>query len=180
MASMDFLPPQPKSGPGVPAEDMDFARERGFELSEAVEPGPTVEVRDLFRRLYGASVTGLSASSRLADCVRLRARARGAAGDEDEVAGSIEFRYWPTLGIGYVETIHVTAAMRRRGLGIRLLDFAVALMRRKGSGSVHAFIVSAEGLGLFTGAGFVAEAAEDASLPWRTWASVSLDERTRR
>ncbi|MEE8353843.1 MAG: GNAT family N-acetyltransferase [Dehalococcoidales bacterium] len=180
MASMDFLPPPPKSGPGIPAEDVDFARERGFELADAIEPGPTVEVRDLFRRLYGPPEQGARASPGLADCVRLRAKARGVAGDGDEVAGSIEFRYWPVLGIGYVEAVHVAAAIRRHGLGIRLLEFAVALMRRRGADSVHAFIVSADGLALFTGAGFVAEAAEDASLPWRTWASVSLDERTAR
>ncbi len=175
MASMDFLPPPPKSGRGIPAEDIDFAKERGFELAEAIEPGPTVEVRNLFRRLYGALEETCRTGQEPADCVRLRAKARGVTGDEDEVAGSIEFRYWPVLGIGYVETVHVAAAMRRRGLGIRLLDFAVTLVRRKGSGSVHAFIVSAEGLGLFTRAGFVAEAAENASLPWRTWASVNLD-----
>jgi ribosomal protein S18 acetylase RimI-like enzyme len=175
MAALEFLSPPPKSGRGIPPEDVDFARERGFELADAIEPGPTVEVRDLFRRLYGPPKKGRRASPGLADCVRLRAKARGVAGDADKVTGSIEFRYWPVLGIGYVETVHVAAAIRRRGLGIRLLEFAVDLMRRRGADSVHAFIVSADGLGLFTDAGFVAEAAEDASLPWRTWASVRLD-----
>lgn len=177
---MEFLSQPPKPGSGIPTEDIDFARERGFELTTAIEPGPTVEVRDLFRRLYGAPETKHRTGPGLADCVRLRARARAAAGDQGEVVGSIEFRYWPGFGIGYVETVHVTAAMRRRGLGIRLLEFAISLMRCKGAESVHAFIVSAEGLGLFTDAGFVPETAEDASLPWRTWASVSLDGRAAR
>ncbi len=185
MTALEFLSPPPKSGRGIPAEDVDFARERGFELANAIEPGPTVEVRDLFHRLYGPPKKGSRASPGLADCVRLRAKARGVAGDGgevavDEVAGSIEFRYWPVLGIGYVETVHVAAAIRRRGLGIRLLEFALDLIRRKGADSVHAFIVSADGLGLFTDAGIVAEAAEDASVPWRTWASVRLDGRAAR
>ncbi len=91
MASMDFLPPPPKSGPGIPAEDIDLAGERGFELAEAIEPGPTVEVRDLFRRLYGAPEENRRTSQGPADCVRLRAKARGVAGDED---ASLPWRSW--------------------------------------------------------------------------------------
>lgn len=183
---MYITPPSPEPGQGLPAEDIALAGRHGFSLSETNQPGPTVEVRDLFRRLYGAP----GRSPQPANCIRLRAKAHGAAGTSagDSVDGSIEFRYWPHLGLGYVESVHVNGGMRRGGLGRRLLDFAVELMASKGvgrseacvadneaAGGVHAFIVSPEGLRLFTAAGFVPEPAADAAQPWRSWASLRLD-----
>ncbi len=49
MAGLEFLSQPNKSGSGLPAEDTDFTREHSFELVATIEPGSTVEVRDLFR-----------------------------------------------------------------------------------------------------------------------------------
>ncbi len=160
---------------GMPPEDVATAREYGLEVTKAPEPGPTVEVRELFHRLFGEPQACAEPSPYLATYERLRARIHpeSAGGhDGEDVTGSIEFRYWPTLRLGYIENVHVSTGKRRRGLGVKLVGFAVQHLSRRGSGQIHAFTVSREGSSLFASAGFAAGPPEDEGQPWRRWVSI--------
>jgi ribosomal protein S18 acetylase RimI-like enzyme len=166
------LPPHEEATPELLPEDMAVAREYGVDISVASEPAPAVEARELFRRLYGEPQDCGQPNPYLAACCRLRAKARSKPGDgqrRGEVVGSIEYRCWPSLGLGYIGSVHVSSQMRRRGLGVRLVSFAVEHMRRRGAGSIYAFTVSREGYQLFHRAGFAPKPPDDPRAPWRRW-----------
>jgi len=143
-----------------------------IEVARISEPGPTVEVHNLFHRLYSEPQERGTTNPYVAKYQRLRARilprSKGSQGDSF-VAGSVEYRYWPCLDLGYIENARVSPEMRRRGLGVKLINFAVNYMRRKGNHRIYAFAVSPEGCGLLTSAGFAHEPPENSASPWRRW-----------
>jgi len=143
-----------------------------IEVTRISEPGPTVEVRSLFNKLYSESQEGETLNPYLAKYQRLRARvlthSKGSQGGNC-VAGSVEYRYWPCLKLGYIENARVSPEMRRKGLGVKLINFAVNYMRREGSLHIYAFAVNPEGYGLLTNTGFAHEPPENPASPWRRW-----------
>jgi len=173
MTWLDRLPPLQESSPEVLPDDLAVAREYGMEVAAAPETGPTVETRQLLRRLYGEPQDCDEPNPYLAGYTRFRAKLHPAAGASPaDVHGSIDYRHWPDLKLGYIENVHVGPDMRRRGVGVRLLGFAVEHLRRRGSRSIHAFTVNSQGFGLFTSAGFAAGPPEDLGSPWRRWVST--------
>jgi len=170
----DFRPPLQGNIPELLPADLAAAREYSVELATASGPGPMVEVRELFRRLYGEPQDCGTPNPYVAPYHRWRAKVRLTSrdGGHEDITASIEYRYWPTLKLGYIESVHVTSEIRHQGMGVRLLNFAIDHMRRKGGESVHAFTVSQEGLSLLAGVGFAADAPEDENSPWRCWVSI--------
>ena len=151
-----------------------------IEVARISEPGPTVEVHNLFHRLYSEpQERGTTSNPYVAKYRRLRAkvlpRFRGSQ-DDNCVAGSVEYRYWPSLKLGYIENAYVSAEIRRKGLGVKLINFAVNYMRRKGSHRIYAFAVNSEGCGLLASAGFAHEPPEDPESPWRRWFFYNIDQ----
>ncbi|MFH1382218.1 MAG: GNAT family N-acetyltransferase [Chloroflexota bacterium] len=143
-----------------------------IEVVRISEPGPTVEVSNLFHRLYAQSQHGEETSPYFAGYLRFRAKAfprSGGRQDNDSIAGSAEYRYWPSLNLGYIEYVQVDAGTRRKGLGVKLVNFIVDYMRRKGSWRVYAFAVNAMGCRLLARAGFTDETPEDPASPRRKW-----------
>ena len=143
-----------------------------IEVTRTSAPGPIVEVRNLFNKLYSEPQERRRASPYTTEYQRLRARALSGSGDSQDanyIAGIVEYRYWPGLKLGYIENVRVSSEMRRQGLGVKLIDFAVNYMHREGSHRIYAFAVSPEGSGLLTSAGFVDEPPEDSASPCRRW-----------
>jgi len=158
---------RPESTAGVLPADWALAREHGMVLRVASEPGPAVEARELLRRLYGEPQQCGEQSPYLAGHARFQVTLPGER--EKTEGGGVEYRYWPDLRLGYIENVQVTPGLRRRGVGVRLIRFALEHLRRLGADSVHAFTVSPQGFSLLTGAGFAPEPAGDAGSPWRCW-----------
>lgn len=159
-------------------DSVDLAEYR-IEITRISEMGPTVEIRNLFHRLYSEPQERRTANPYVAEYRRLRARALLHSGGNQSgncVAGSVEYRYWPCLKLGYIENVHVSPEMRRRGLGVKLINFAVNYMRRKGSHRIYAFAVNSEGCGLLASAGFAHEPSEDPESPWRRWFFYNIDQ----
>jgi len=143
-----------------------------IEVTRISEPGPTVEVRSLFNKLYNEPQEPGTTNPYVAKYRRLRARVlpRSRGGQSDNcVAGSVEYRYWPCLKLGYIENARVSPEIRQRGLGVKLINFAVNHMRREGSHHIYAFAVNPEGCSLLTSAGFAYEPPENPASPWRRW-----------
>ena len=152
-------------------DSMDLGEYR-IEVTRISEPGPTVEVHNLFHRLYSEPQERGTANPYVAKYRRLRARALlrfGGNQGDNCVAGSVEYKYWPSLKLGYIENVQVSSEMRRRGIGAKLIEFAVNYMRRKGSHRIYAFAVNSEGCGLLASAGFAHEPPEDPKSLWRRW-----------
>ena len=153
-------------------EDSVDLGEYRIEVTRISEPGPIVEVHNLFHRLYSEPQERGTANPYVAKYRRLRARVLlrfGGSQGDNCVAGSVEYRYWSCLKLGYIENVHVSSEMRRRGLGVKLINFAVNYMRRKGSHRIYAFAVNSEGCGLLASAGFAHEPPEDPKSLWRRW-----------
>jgi len=145
-----------------------------IEVTRVSEPGPVVETRDLLRRLYGDPDGRGTRNPYVARYTRLRASALPESGDNQEygyVAGTADYRYWPSLKLGYIENVRVSSAMRRKGLGLKLVAFALDYMRSKGIQRIYSFAVNPEGSRLLESAGFAPEPPEDSELPWRRWFS---------
>ena len=161
-------------------EDSVDLGEYRIEVTRISEPGPTVEVHNLFHRLYsGPQERGTTSNPYVAKCKRLRAkvllRSRGSQ-DDNCVAGSVEYRYWPSLELGYIENAYVTAEIRRKGFGVKLINFAINYMRRKGSHCIYAFAVNPEGCALLTSAGFACETPENPTSLWRMWFFYNINQ----
>ncbi|HEY90389.1 MAG TPA: GNAT family N-acetyltransferase [Dehalococcoidia bacterium] len=164
--------PSSQENSGALPEDSIVPIDHEIEVTVPVDPGPNVETRKLFRRLYGIPQDYDTASPFLATFTRYRSKLRPAAlTSPRHVNGSIEYRYWPDLKLGYIDNVFIGSNMRRQGFGVRLVKFATDHLRRKGSRTVFAFTVNPPGLGLFISAGFTPESPEDASYPWRRWVS---------
>ncbi len=159
-------------------DSVDLGKYR-IEVTRISEPGPTIEVHSLFRRLYSEPQEHGETNPYVAKYRRLRAkvlpRFRGSQGDNC-VAGSVEYRYWPSLKLGYIENAYVSAEIRRKGLGVKLINFAVSYMRRKGSHRIYAFAVNPEGCGLLASAGFAREPPENPTSLWRRWFFYNINQ----
>lgn len=83
-------------------DSVDLGKYR-IEVTRISEPGPTIEVHNLFRRLYSEPQEHGATNPYVAKYRRLRAkvllRSRGSQ-DDNSVAGSVEYRYWPSLKAG--------------------------------------------------------------------------------
>ena len=171
MTGLEKLPPLQENSGALPEHPV-IAGDHEIEVTIPVDPGPNVETRKLFHRLYGAPQDYDAASPFLATFTRYRSKLRPAAiASPRHVNGSIEYRYWPDLKLGYIDNVFIGSNMRRQGLGTRLVKFATDHLRRKGSRSVFAFTINPPGLHLFVSAGFTAESPEDMKHPWRRWVS---------
>jgi N-acetylglutamate synthase-like GNAT family acetyltransferase len=136
----------------------------------------SIEVRDLLHRLYGETDTRGTSNPYVAKYTRLRANALPESRDSQEyghVVGTVDYRYWPSLKLGYIENVRVSPNIRRKGLGIKLVDFALDYMRSSGIRRIYSFAVNPEGSGLLESAGFAPEPPENAERPWRRWFSTA-------
>lgn len=157
-------------------EGLADAEEYKIEMTRVSEPGPVIEVRDLFRRLYGELDECGTPNPHAAKYRRLRGRALPESRDSQEygyVTGTVDYRYWPSLKLGYIESVKVSSRMRRKGLGLKLVDFALDHMRSRGIQRTYSFAVNPEGSGLLESAGFVPEPPDNSERPWRRWFSTA-------
>ncbi len=182
--ALEYLPRPHHDKTGLLPEDLLAAKEYDLDVSVVGGLGPAVEPRDLLLRLYGRPQDNGRSNPHLAPYRRLRASLRPelASGSEqaetadpspDRDVGSIEYRHWPSLQLGYLETIQVSTEVRRQGVGIKLVDFAVEHLARLGCQCVYAFIVSPEGASLFASAGFSTPEPRDGAQPWRDWVVIA-------
>jgi len=159
-------------------EDSVDLEEYRIEVTRISEPGPTVEVHNLFNKLYSEPPERGTTKPYVAKYQRVRARVLAHSKDsqgDNCVAGNVEYRYWPCLKLGYIENACVSPEMRRRGFGVKLINFAVNYMRREGSHHIYAFAVNPEGCSLLTSAGFTHETPENPATPWRRWFFYNID-----
>ncbi len=173
----------PAYGPPLQDDDLDDhqigleeAEECRIEVSRVSEPGSLVEVRSLFYRLYGEPGEHNTPNPYLAKYRRLRGSALPCPKDNQEygyVTGTVDYKYWPSLKLGYIENVRVSARMRHKGLGVKLTNFAIGYMRRKGVQRIYSFAVNPEGFSLLTSAGFIAEPPEDSERAWKRWFSIT-------
>ena len=149
-----------------------------IEVTRVSEPGPVIEVRNLFRRLYGEPDECGTLNPYIARCRRLRGSALPDSKNSQEygyVTGTVDYRYWPSLKLGYIENVQVGSNMRRRGLGLKLVDFALDYVRSRGIQRVYSFAVNPEGFHLLESSGFAAEPPDDSERPWQRWFSISVE-----
>jgi len=143
-----------------------------IEVTEVFEPGPVIEIRDLLCRLYGKLDGVGTQNPYVASYRRLRGsavpRSRDSQG-HSHVIGTVDYGYWPSLKLGYIENVKVRSDMRRKGLGLNLVDFALDYLRSRQIQRIYALAVNPEGCGLLESAGFVPEPPENSADPWRMW-----------
>ena len=155
---------------------LDDAEEYRIEVTRVSEPGSAVEVRSLFHRLYGEPGGCSTLNPYVAKYRRLRGSALPNSKDSQEygyVTGTIDYRHWPSLKLGYIENVRVSSRMRRKGLGVKLINFAIDYMHRKGVQRIYSFAVNPEGFSLLSSAGFIAEPPEDPERAWQRWFSTT-------
>ena len=148
-------------------------------VSGLFESGPAVEVHNLFRRLYGEPQECGPPNPYVAKYRRLRASViphLENSQDYDYTTGSIEYRYWPDLKLSYIENVYVSAEMRRKGFGVKLINFAVNYLRHQGSQRIYGFSVNPVGFRLLASAGFISEPPENPAYRWRRWFSYNIDQ----
>ena len=155
-------------------EDATNVEQYRIDVIEVSEPGPVIETRDLLCRLYGKPDEIGPQSPYLATYERLRGIAAPQSDQAHRhVIGTVEYGYWPSLNLGYIETVRVRLDMRRKGFGLKLVDFAVDYMRGRKIQRVYSFAVNIEGNALLESAGFVPEPPGDSERPWRRWFSTA-------
>jgi GNAT superfamily N-acetyltransferase len=150
--------------------------EYSIEVTGVSEPGPVIEVRDLLYRLYGKPNEVSTQNPYVASYTRLRGSAIPKSRDsqaQGHVTGTVDYGYWPSLKLGYIENVRVRPDMRRKGLGLKLVDFALDYLRSRGIRRIYSFAVNPEGFVLLESAGFVPEPPEDSERPWRRWLSIT-------
>lgn len=176
MAWPTYVPPRQEEDLEEHQEDSVDVGEYRIEITSISELGPTIEVKSLFRRLYGEPQECDTPNPYVAEYRRLRVTAlqhsKGSQG-RNYIVGRIDYRYWPSLKLGYIENAHVSSAKRRKGVGVTLMHFVINYMRRQGSDMIYAFSVNTEGFGLLVNAGFIAQPPEDPEYPWRSWFSIT-------
>jgi len=159
------------SGNGPP-----HIEEYRIEVTGVSEPGPVIEVRDLLYRLYGKPNEVGTQNPYVASYRRLRGSAipkSGGSQAQGHVTGTVDYGYWPSLKLGYIESVRVHSDMRRKGLGLKLVDFALDYLRSRGIRRIYSFAVNPEGFILLESAGFVPEPSENSEYPWRRWLSIT-------
>jgi len=147
-----------------------------IEVTGLPEPGPVIEVRDLLCRLYGRPDEVGARNPYVAVYKRLRGCALQQSGDSkahNYVIGIVDYGYWPSLTLGYIENVRIHPDMRQKGLGLRLVDFALDYLRSKGVQRVYSLAVNPEGFGLLERAGLVPEPPENSECLWRRWFSTT-------
>ena len=167
-----YGPPLAEDNLEAHQEGLEDAAAYRIEVAKVSEPGPVVETRDLLRRLYGEPNGRGARNPYVAKYTRLRASALPESGDNQEyglVIGTADYRYWPSLKLGYIEHVRVSSSARRKGLGVKLVDFTLDYMRGKGIERIYSFAVNPEGSRLLENAGFAPEPSEDPERPWRKW-----------
>jgi hypothetical protein len=142
-----------------------------IEVESVSDPGSVIEVRDLFRRLYGEPRIQVKPNPYIAIFKRLKANVVVITENcaDNQIVGTIIYRYWPSLNLGYIESVRVSANMRRRRLGIKLVMYALSDMRGLGINRIYSFAVSPEGARLLESARFTSESPDDPGRPWRKW-----------
>lgn len=170
---------------GVPPQEDDLevyregqihAEECRIEVTRFSEPGPVIEVRELLCRLYGKPDEVGARNPYVAVYRRLRGSALPQPGDSQAhsyVIGTVDYGYWPSLKLGYIENVRIRSDMRRKGLGLKLVDFALDYLRSRRMRRIYSLAVNPEGFGLLESARLVPEPPENAEHPWRTWFSTT-------
>lgn len=147
-----------------------------IEVTEVSEPGPVIEIRDLLCRLYGKPDEVGTQNPYVASYRRLRGsavpRSRHSQA-HSQVIGTVDYGYWPSLNLGYIESVRVRSDMRRKRLGLKLVDFALDYLRSRRIRRIYALAVNPEGSGLLESAGFLPEPPENSEDPWRMWFSIT-------
>lgn len=147
-----------------------------IEVTRFSEPGPVIEVRELLCRLYGKPDEVGTRNPYVAVYRRLRGSALPQPGDSQahsHAIGTVDYGYWPSLKLGYIENVRIRSDMRRKGLGLKLVDFALDYLRSRRMRCIYSLAVNPEGFGLLESAGLVPELPENTELPWRTWFSTT-------
>ena len=160
-------------------EDTEDTKEYRIEVTRVSEPGSAVEVRSLFRGLYGEPGQCSALNPYVAKYRRLRGSALPNSTDGQKhgyVIGTVDYRYWLSLKMGYIENVRVSTRMRQKGLGVKLTNFAIDCMRRKGVQRIYSFAVNPEGFSLLTSAGFIGEPPEDPKRTWKRWFLYNIDQ----
>ena len=158
-------------------EGSDDVEEYKIKVNTVSEPGSVIEVRNLFHRLYGEPDECDEPNPYIAQYRRLRGSALPESRDSQEygyVTGTVDFRYWPSLYLGYIENVQVSSNMRRKGLGNKLVSFALDYMRSKGIQRTYSFAVNHEGFLLLERSGFTAEPPDNAQHSWQRWFSKNI------
>jgi len=140
------------------------------------EPGPVIEVRELLCRLYGKPDEVGPQNPYVAIYRRLRGSVLPQPGDSQahsHAIGTVDYRYWPSLKLGYIENVKIRSNMRRKGLGLKLAKFALDYLRNRGMQRIYSLAVNPEGFGLLESAGLVPEPPENTERPWRRWFSTT-------
>jgi len=89
-----------------------------IEVTGLPEPGPVIEVRDLLCRLYGRPDEVGARNPYVAVYKRLRGCALQQSGDSkahNYVIGIVDYGYWPSLTLGYIE---YSLAVNPEGFGL--------------------------------------------------------------
>ncbi len=84
----------------------------------------------------------------------------------------VYYGYWPSLKLGYIENVKIRSDVRRKGLGLKLIGFALDYLRSQGVQRIYSLAVNPEGFGLLTRAGLVPEPPENSECLWRRWFST--------
>jgi GNAT superfamily N-acetyltransferase len=153
-----------------------YVEEYRIEVTEVFEPGPVIEIRDLLCRLYGKPDEVGTQNPYVAGYRRLRGSAVPQSRDSQahsHVIGTVDYGYWPSLNLGYIESVRIRLDMRRKGLGLKLVNFALDYLRSRRIQRIYSLAVNPEGSGLLESAGFVSEPPENSEDPWRMWFSIT-------
>jgi len=147
-----------------------------IEVTGLSEPGPVIEVRDLLCRLYGRPDEVGIRNPYVAVYRRLRGCALQQPGDSQAhnyVIGIVDYGYWPSLKLGYIENVKIHPDVRRKGLGLKLIDFALDYLRGRGVQRIYSLAVNPEGFGLLERAGLLPEPSDNPECLWRRWFSTT-------
>ena len=167
-----YGPPRKEDKLAGGEEGLDDVEEFIIKVNSVSESGPVIEVRNLFRRLYGEPDECDTPNPYIARYIRLRGSAFPESKDSQKyryVTGTVDFRYWPSLKLGYIENVQVGSNMRRKGLGNKLVSFAFDYMRSKGIQRTYSFAVNQEGFHLLESSGFAAEPPDNSDRSWQRW-----------
>ncbi|MDD4876823.1 MAG: GNAT family N-acetyltransferase [Dehalococcoidales bacterium] len=143
-----------------------------IEVTRTWEPGPFVEIRILFNKLYGDPGKYEEMNPHRTESIRLRAKTvmqNEENRDYDYVVGTSTYKYWPSLNLGYIESAVVNPKMRKKGIGITLINFIIEYLRSKGCQRIYSFAVNREGYRLLINTNFIHEPPEDPANLWRRW-----------
>ena len=91
----------------------------------------------------------------------------------NNVSGTVDYGYWSALNLGYIESVRVRPNLRKKGIGVALLNYAVDHMSRLGITRIYSFAVNPEGSKLLESGGFAPQTPGDSDQPWRRWFAKS-------